>query len=58
MALEDQGAYWLSEFKEIKNPYFGDAMLKCGEVKGIIEKDKPVYRKSSPSSQQPDAHQH
>ena len=32
MAIDDKGAYWLSEFEEIKNPYFGDAMLGCGEV--------------------------
>ncbi len=33
MAFDDEGAYWLSEFKAIKNPYFGDMMLTCGEVK-------------------------
>ncbi|RDV16165.1 efflux RND transporter periplasmic adaptor subunit [Pontibacter diazotrophicus] len=32
MALEDQGAFWLSEQKEIRNPYFGEAMLTCGET--------------------------
>ena len=32
MALGDQGAYWLSEQKEIRNPYFGEAMLTCGET--------------------------
>jgi Cu(I)/Ag(I) efflux system membrane fusion protein len=36
MALNDQGAYWLSEFEEIRNPYFGDAMLECGEVRERI----------------------
>lgn len=25
-------AYWLSESKEIKNPYYGSAMLSCGTV--------------------------
>ncbi|MDO9550962.1 efflux RND transporter periplasmic adaptor subunit [Rhodonellum sp.] len=34
MADNDKGAYWLSLEKEIKNPYFGAAMLTCGEVKG------------------------
>ena len=33
MALNDQGAYWLSEFENIENPYFGSAMLTCGLVK-------------------------
>jgi membrane fusion protein, copper/silver efflux system len=32
MAVEQKGAYWFSEYKEIKNPYFGEAMLKCGET--------------------------
>ncbi|CAM1372241.1 RND transporter [Tenacibaculum litopenaei] len=36
MAARDKGAYWLSDQKEIRNPYFGDQMLKCGEVKEII----------------------
>jgi Cu(I)/Ag(I) efflux system membrane fusion protein len=32
MALNDKGAFWLSAQSDIKNPYFGDAMLTCGEV--------------------------
>lgn len=32
MAFNDQGAYWLSDNKEIRNPYFGDKMLTCGRV--------------------------
>ena len=36
MANNDQGAEWLSKEKEIKNPYFGASMLKCGEVKQEI----------------------
>jgi Cu(I)/Ag(I) efflux system membrane fusion protein len=37
MALNDKGAYWLSSSKEIANPYFGNMMLKCGEVKENIK---------------------
>ncbi|OFY83844.1 MAG: hypothetical protein A3F72_07530 [Bacteroidetes bacterium RIFCSPLOWO2_12_FULL_35_15] len=37
MANDDKGAYWLSISKEIKNPYFGKAMLKCGETKKTIK---------------------
>ncbi|MBL4592871.1 MAG: efflux RND transporter periplasmic adaptor subunit, partial [Flavobacteriales bacterium] len=37
MANEDKGGYWLSTEKEIKNPYFGSKMLKCGEVKQEIK---------------------
>ncbi|HET8855446.1 MAG TPA: DUF3347 domain-containing protein, partial [Salinimicrobium sp.] len=38
MANSDRGAYWLSEVEEIRNPYFGDAMLTCGEV--VLEINK------------------
>ena len=37
MALNHEGAYWVSNSKEIRNPYFGDKMLKCGEVKETIK---------------------
>ena len=37
MANENRGADWLSTEKEIKNPYFGASMLKCGKVKEIIK---------------------
>jgi hypothetical protein len=37
MANNNQGAYWLSNEKEIKNPYFGNMMLKCGSVKETIQ---------------------
>lgn len=36
MANGNKGGYWLSEKKEIANPYFGDAMLKCGKVKETL----------------------
>ncbi|MGB3781090.1 MAG: efflux RND transporter periplasmic adaptor subunit [Tunicatimonas sp.] len=36
MADNNTGAYWLSEEKEIRNPYFGDQMLTCGSVKETI----------------------
>jgi Cu(I)/Ag(I) efflux system membrane fusion protein len=37
MADSNKGAYWLSKEEKVINPYFGDAMLTCGEVKQIIE---------------------
>ena len=37
MANRDQGAYWLSESKEIRNPYFGEAMLGCGETRETLK---------------------
>ena len=36
MARDNKGGYWLSATEEIKNPYFGDAMLSCGENKEVI----------------------
>ena len=33
MAFDNQGAYWLASEDKIRNPYFGDKMLTCGEVK-------------------------
>lgn len=37
MAFNDKGASWLSSSKEIKNPYFGEKMLNCGEVTETIK---------------------
>jgi len=36
MADNDQGANWLSQLEEIRNPYYGNMMLTCGEVEEII----------------------
>ena len=33
MAFNNEGGYWLSDNEKIVNPYFGDKMLNCGEVK-------------------------
>lgn len=33
MAKDNQGADWISDEKAIRNPYFGDKMMKCGSVK-------------------------
>lgn len=37
MAFNDKGATWISGSKEIRNPYFGEKMLRCGEVKETIK---------------------
>lgn len=37
MANNDKGAIWISELKEIKNPYLGKAMPTCGSVKETIQ---------------------
>lgn len=36
MAERDKGAYWFSDTEEIRNPYFGDDMLGCGENRETI----------------------
>jgi len=38
MAFNDTGGYWFSDEEKIMNPYFGDEMLHCGEVKEVFEK--------------------
>jgi len=37
MARDNQGAMWISEMKEIKNPYFGAEMPKCGTIEEVIK---------------------
>ncbi|HSH20377.1 MAG TPA: efflux RND transporter periplasmic adaptor subunit [Draconibacterium sp.] len=38
MAEKDKGAYWFSSSEEIRNPYFGDMMLSCGENRETFNK--------------------
>jgi len=37
MANDGKGATWISELKEIKNPYQGSKMLTCGSVKETLK---------------------
>ena len=37
MANDGKGAIWISEVKEIKNPYLGSKMPECGTVKETIK---------------------
>jgi len=37
MAFNGEGGYWLSDSKEVRNPYYGDQMLTCGVVDSEIE---------------------
>lgn len=36
MYNNNKGGMWISETKEIKNPYFGAGMLTCGSAKEVI----------------------
>lgn len=40
MAFDNKGAYWLSNTTEIRNPYFGNKMLKCGETADSLDYSK------------------
>jgi hypothetical protein len=37
MARDNQGAMWISDAREVKNPYFGAEMLTCGTVEEVIQ---------------------
>lgn len=37
MALNDKGAFWMSEVAEINNPYFGEEMLHCGSTEDSLD---------------------
>ncbi|QOD60914.1 efflux RND transporter periplasmic adaptor subunit [Polaribacter haliotis] len=37
MANSNKGAYWLSKEEKVINPYYGEKMLTCGEVKQVVE---------------------
>lgn len=36
MAFNNEGGFWLSDSKAIRNPYFGDKMLTCGEIRETL----------------------
>ncbi|MHC2992542.1 hypothetical protein OB13_13470 [Pontibacter sp. HJ8] len=36
MVNNNQGAYWVSTNAEIRNPYFGSSMLKCGSNEEVL----------------------
>lgn len=38
MAFDNNGGFWLSDVAQVRNPYFGDKMMKCGVVKDTIER--------------------
>ena len=37
MAFNDRGAIWLQQSEDVRNPYFGPAMLLCGSIIEVIE---------------------
>jgi membrane fusion protein, copper/silver efflux system len=41
MAFDNRGAIWLQAHSGVRNPYFGNVMLKCGEVQDVIVPREP-----------------
>jgi len=37
MAFDNRGAFWIQNKTEIANPYFGETMLNCGEIKEVLK---------------------
>ncbi len=37
MAFNNRGASWIQRGEEISNPYFGATMLRCGEIKEVLQ---------------------
>jgi len=37
MAFKGEGGYWISSVEKIRNPYYGEKMLKCGKVVAKIQ---------------------
>lgn len=37
MARGDKGAFWVSNSKTVRNPYYGQSMLTCGSVKEVLQ---------------------
>jgi len=37
MYNKGKGAFWISETKEIKNPYMGKAMSNSGSIKEVLK---------------------
>lgn len=58
MALGDKGAFWLSEIKDIRNPYFGEAMLACGETEETYRKGQSRATDATEAPKAMQGHQH
>jgi Cu(I)/Ag(I) efflux system membrane fusion protein len=58
MAFDNKGAVWLAESEEIRNPYFGETMLSCGEVKETYLKGQKVFNEGGPAKQAAAVHNH
>ena len=51
MAMDNEGANWISTEEQIQNPYFGDKMMKCGSVTGTFPMEMEVPAASTNTHQ-------
>jgi Cu(I)/Ag(I) efflux system membrane fusion protein len=62
MAFNNRGASWIQKPEEIANSYFGDAMLRCGEIRATIDPGGYLAGAKAPEPQAvapaPGGHQH
>jgi Cu(I)/Ag(I) efflux system membrane fusion protein len=54
MAFDNKGAEWLQRGTTINNPYFGDEMLRCGEIRSAY----PPLNAMAESGQSHEGHDH
>ena len=45
MVFDGKGAMWLQKEKQVSNPYFGTAMLKCADRVKLISSGEPEEHK-------------
>ena len=45
MVFDGKGAMWLQKEKQVRNPYFGTAMLKCADRVKLISSGEPEEHK-------------
>ncbi len=58
MAFDNKGAFWLSDRDEVLNPYFGEAMLRCGEIRETYRKVTRVFSTGEEAPAPMAGHQH
>jgi Cu(I)/Ag(I) efflux system membrane fusion protein len=54
MAFDNKGAEWLQRGTTINNPYFGDEMLRCGEIRSAF----PPLNATPEASDSHEGHDH
>ncbi len=57
MAFDNRGARWLQIEETVANPYYGEAMLRCGEKVDAIAVTKPKQAETRPQEHVHDEHE-